>query len=216
MMVSARRRRRNVRLTPLDYGQAPETVLSASQKFRVENYLPIIDQFVAELTRRLSSYELLCERFGFLRRLESCTTEEIKDVSLNLVSVYNEDLDDSLANELIQFAGLISSFKLDEDTSISKEHFMYKLIIEKGLKCSFPNVEIVLRMYLVLMVTNCSAERSFSKLKLVKNRLRTSMTHDRLNNLSIMSLESDVLRGIQFDQLIEEFACCKTRKVTIC
>ena len=32
---------------------------------------------------------------------------------------------------------------------------------------TFPNVAIALRMYLVLMVTNCSAERSFSKLKQV-------------------------------------------------
>jgi len=53
----------------LDYGQAPEAVISASQKFRVGNYLPMIKQFVAELTRRLSSYEMLCERFGFMGRL---------------------------------------------------------------------------------------------------------------------------------------------------
>jgi len=38
----------------------------------------------------------------------------------------NEDLDDSLADELIQFAAFIQSFKLDED--MSKEQ--YKLIIE--------------------------------------------------------------------------------------
>jgi len=87
---------------------------------------------------------------------------------------------------------------------MSKEQFMYKLIIGKGLKCSFPNVEIVLRIYLVLMVTICSAERSFAKLKLVNNRLRTTMTHNRLNNVSIMSIESDVLRDIQFDQLLED------------
>jgi len=37
---------------------------------------------------------------------------------------------------------------------------------------TFPNVAIALRMYLVLMVTNCSAERSFSKLKLIESRLR--------------------------------------------
>jgi len=40
------------------------------------------------------------------------------------------------------------------------------LIIDKGVQDTFPNVAIALRMYLVLMVTNCSAERSFSKLKL--------------------------------------------------
>ena len=59
--VVTRHRTRNVQLTPLDYGQTqtPETNLSDSEKFRVDNYLPIIDQFVAELTGRLSSYEYM-------------------------------------------------------------------------------------------------------------------------------------------------------------
>jgi hypothetical protein len=38
--VQTRTRRRNVMLNPLDYGQAPEAVLSDSQKFRVQNFLP--------------------------------------------------------------------------------------------------------------------------------------------------------------------------------
>ena len=64
---------------------------------------------------------------------------------------------------------------------------MYKLIVDKGVQDTFPNVAIVLRMYLVLMVTNCSAEHSFSKLKLIENYLQTSMTQERLVNLAIMS-----------------------------
>jgi len=59
-------------------------------------------------------------------------------------------------------------------------------------------------MYLVLMVTNCSAERSFSKLKQIENRLQASMAQGRLVNLAIMSTESDILR---------DFAVAKSRKV---
>ena len=88
---------------------------------------------------------------------------------------------------IIKFAAFTPMFKQDAGDDIGKEQFMYKLIVDKDLKSSFPNVEILLRMYLVLMVTNCTAELFFSKLKVVKNRLRTTMTHNRLNNLSIMS-----------------------------
>jgi len=49
---------------------------------------------------------------------------------------------------------------------ISTELVSYKLIIDKGVQDTFPNVAIALIMYLVLIITNCSAERSFSKLKL--------------------------------------------------
>ena len=58
------------------------------------------------------------------------------------------------------------------------------------------------------MVTNCSAhgERSFSKLKYIKNRLRTTMTNERLTHLSLMSIEYDILRETDFDDLITDFA----------
>ena len=92
---------------------------------------------------------------------------------------------------------------------------MYQLILDKGVESSFPNVEIMLRMYFVLMVTNCSAERSFSKMKIIKNRLRTSMTHERLSHLAVLSIESDILRQLDFNQFIDDFANRKVRKVSI-
>jgi len=79
---------------------------------------------------------------------------------------------------------------------------------------TFPNVVIALRMYLVLMVTNCRAERSFSKLKLMENRLRTSMTQGSLVNLAIMSIESDILREIDFTAIISDIAVAKSRKMS--
>ena len=92
---------------------------------------------------------------------------------------------------------------------------MYKLLIQKKILGLFPNVEIALRMYLVLMVSNCSAERSFSKMKLIKNRLRTSMGNERLSHLALLSIEADILREINFDDLVTEFARKKTRKVPL-
>jgi len=64
------------------------------------------------------------------------------------------------------------------------------------------------------MVTNCSAERSFSKLKLTESRLRTSMTQERLVNLAIMSIESDILCEIDFAAIINDVAAAKSKKVS--
>ena len=60
----------------------------------------------------------------------------------------------------------------------------------------------------MLMITNCSGERSFSKLKFIKNRLRTTMSHGRLSHLALMSIECDSL-----NKLIQNFARSKSRKV---
>ena len=87
--------------------------------------------------------------------------------------------------------------------------------MEKKVADTFPNVAIMLRMYLVLMVTNCSGERSFSKLKFIKNRLHTTMCHGRLSHLALMSIECDILREVDFNKLIQDFARAKSRKVPV-
>ena len=66
-----------------------------------------------------------------------------------------------------------------------------------------------------MFVNNVLDERSFSKLKLIKNYLRNSMTDDRLNNLSILSIESDILCELKFDEIIDKFVHLKYREVSI-
>ena len=63
-----------------------------------------------------------------------------------------------------------------------------------------------------MMVSNCSGERTFSKLKRIKNEVRSTMGETRLNFLSIMSIESDILKYLDFASIIETFACKKPRK----
>ena len=75
-------------------------------------------------------------------------------------------------------------------------------------------MDVLLRIYLVLMISNCSGERSFSKLKLIKNRLRTSIGQEKLNQLTctIMNIEYDVMREIDFEHIVADFS---KRKVLI-
>ena len=113
-------------------------------------------------------------------------------------------------NELVQFVAFSNEFLKDADDNIGKEHFLYKLIIDKRVKCSFPNVEIAL----ILMVTNCSGERSFSKLKYIKNMLR--MTKERVTNLSLMSIEYDILRETDLTISSLTLLNAKVEKCLVC
>ena len=76
------------------------------------------------------------------------------------------------------------------------------------------NAVIALGMYLVLMANNCRAERSFSKVNQIENIVRTSMTHERQDNRAIISIESDILHGIDIAVVINDFAMAKSRKVS--
>jgi hypothetical protein len=62
------------------------------------------------------------------------------------------------------------------------------------------------------MVTNASGERSFSKLKFIKNELRNRTTQPRLNSLSFMCIENDILENIDFNDIIHDFASRNVEK----
>jgi len=65
------------------------------------------------------------------------------------------------------------------------------------------------------MCSNCSGEMSFSKLKRIKNEFRSSPSQQCLNHLSLMSIESQLLRKQNFDKLIHKFACKRARQVLL-
>lgn len=58
----------------------------------------------------------------------------------------------------------------------------------------------------------------FSKLKIIEDRLRSSMHQDRLNkqnNLTKISCEYGLLSAMSYSDVIEDFASRKARKVNI-
>ena len=63
---------------------------------------------------------------------------------------------------------------------------------EKKRKHEDPNVSIAYRI--LLNVTVASVERNFSKLKLLRNCLRTTMLQKRLNGLAMCSIEKDMAK----------------------
>lgn len=75
--TSRRQRQRNVRLVLLDYGQMSKVSLSPYQIVHVVNYLPVITQFLTLLDLRISAYDLVPSRFGFLTGFEYIDSEQL-------------------------------------------------------------------------------------------------------------------------------------------
>lgn len=81
---------------------------------------------------------------------------------------------------------------------------IYKICRSFGLKKIFPHMYTALSIAVTLTVSNTSLERAFSKLKLIKNRLSSTMNEERLEALMIMSCELDV--PIDVGTIISMFA----------
>ena len=63
-----------------------------------------------------------------------------------------------------------------------------------------------------MSVTVASAERSFSKLKLLKFYLKSSTSQERLNDLAILCIEKNMLENIDVDTIINDFASRNARR----
>ncbi|XP_068203911.1 zinc finger MYM-type protein 1-like [Palaemon carinicauda] len=195
-----------------------DVTLTERDMFRVTAFMPIIDKLYAALTQRLAAYSDLREKFGFLSEISNKTNTELKAAAEKLVSSYPNDLEAGLESDLLQFAHLMKSIPRGSSESApslggvkaaqrqSPELEMYKVIPRHDMVETFANVEIVLRLYLCIFVTNCTGERSFSKLKLLKNYLRNTMGQNRLSSLTLLSIEHEKLRVLDFTDVIKQFA----------
>lgn len=217
--------RRCIRKKLPNDGNAPETYLNPRDKFRITTFYTIVDTLQTEMKKRGDIYKEIAERFSILCIVSNNETSSSEFSSAieteryfqhcqKLIDAYPEDLNNNFSVELQQFHSYVRH-KLSA-TQYSKSTFnhaeLYKIIVEDNIECAFPNVDSAFRIFLTLMITNCSAERSFSKLKYIKNPMRASMCQGRLDALAVLSIEADLLRRINFDNLVKEFAIKKSRK----
>jgi hypothetical protein len=76
----------------------------------------------------------------------------------------------------------------------------------------YPNASIAYRILLIIPITVASIKISYSKLKLLKSYLRSTLSQERLNELAILSIEQDLLENIEYKSLISNFVAQTVRR----
>lgn len=188
-----------------DESAEPGVEFSGKEKFRIETFNVLIDKLVSCLNHRLTAYTHLTNLFHVLFMPDNMSNSELTLRAESLAAAYPTDLTMSLADELVQYKSFISEEQKCPNT-------MLKTMVNLDLQSTFPNVYIALRLFLTLPITNCEGERSFSRLARIKNELRMKMCQNRLNSLSLLAIESEFVRQLNFDELVDDFARRKSRK----
>jgi hypothetical protein len=117
--------------------------------------------------------------------------------------------DDSSDVDLIDF---ISELQVLQVTLLDNLMSALEILQFITVADCYPNVSIAYRILLTIPVTVASAERSFSKLKLLKNYLRSTMSQERLNGLATCSIEKDILTNIDLNIVLNDFASRNARE----
>ena len=194
------------------YESFDEPFSDALKKLEVTFFNVVVDAATSALQERFSTLENVGEKFGVLSTFQSLSDEELTEQceALSMILHYKEhsDLDGrQLALELKNLPDLPS-----------KTMTLLELLIfihEKELSEIYPNLWTALRICPTLPVTVAEAERSFSKLKLIKTYLRSTMSQERLTGLAVISINHALAGQISYDDVIDDFASRKARKVRL-
>ena len=86
---------------------------------------------------------------------------------------------------------------------------------QTGLYRVFGELYRLYRLLVTLPVTTASCERSFSKLTIVKSKIRSTTAQDRPENLMILSVENDITNSLNFEDVIDRFASMGPRRMQL-
>nr|XP_047124703.1 uncharacterized protein LOC124807144 [Hydra vulgaris] len=178
----------------------------ASKIFECNDFNVALDN----LRSRFKVIEEECSKFSFLWSLQkSQTDQELGLKAENLAKLYLEDLcKNEFSDEVRHFSSVRRNILASE-----KPVELLNEVYAKGLHSIFPQVCVSLRIFLTLPVSTSERERSFSKLAIIKDYLRSTMGQERLCYLMILSIESALAINVNYEEVISNFAAKKARKM---
>lgn len=164
----------------------------------------------------IDSFSVFCSTYTIISQ------EDLKTEYLQFVKIFkmlNNNIE--LPHELHQTHNFDEDDKLTSSSSDEEEELLptkskremqnagsinhvFKVFCTANMSTVFPNLYIALKITVTLPVSSASTERSFSRLKLLKTRLRTSTSQNRLENLLIISCENDI--EVDKDEVVKKFA----------
>lgn len=183
-----------------------ERLSNPTMYFKTTVFYGTLDIIINKINFRFEGMNNLTSLFVVLTPefLSSETDKQLYSKANQLCAEYDEDLSQEFASEIQSFR---LALREDINSRKSVREVADLLFIDNfSLACSIPNVCTAYLLFLTLPVTVATAERTFSKLKLIKNYLRSSISQERLSGLSILSVECDIAKSIDLSEVIQTFA----------
>nr|CAH7769133.1 unnamed protein product [Callosobruchus chinensis] len=211
--------KRRKRIKRHDLSESSDTGydISQQQSFKIQ-INEAIDTIISELKWRFEKLRDIQNSFGFLtlKHITAYSVEELKKHAADLSIKYSADINATeFWSEIETLKSQVEATTLFDKCECQSSMGLLKAIVELDLKEMFPNVVVAIKIFLTMPVTVASCERSFSKLKLIKTYLRSTMGQEKLSGLAILSIEGDIARLLSYENVIKNFAMRKARKINL-
>ncbi|XP_022175277.1 uncharacterized protein LOC111037189 [Myzus persicae] len=179
------------------------------ENFKIKIFYPVVDTALAQLKNRFKGLKVISSTFEFLNPTFLISTEEndLIKYAFDFIQLYKSEVTSDFTRQLLSIQSIIKN-----KSDIRNINDVIKFIVNNDLSTAFCDVLTACIIFLTIPVTVASAERSFSKLKLIKNYLRNSTSQERLSNISVLSIERGHTDEINIKKIITDFANAKARK----
>ena len=184
------------------------------ERFKVTVFYGCIDIIVSQLKHRFTAMDAIAKRFYCLcpRQLTQASDDELHASAEALALVYENDLSAAFPTQLLSFRNALRSEITSLEKGSIKELAELLFLKNASIMASVTDVATALKLFLTIPVTVASAERSFSKLKIIKTYLRSTMSQERLSGLAVLSIENQRARQMDLGAVIREFAKKNVRR----
>lgn len=173
------------------------TVDSKIEEMRYFTSYPMLDEMIQGIDERFSQETLnLIASMGKMLKLQTDDADiKILSEAFNLKNIHTEI-------KLLINIPEIESICGSSNINISK---WLDWLVDSGRSEIFSDFYKSIKLFVTIPVTSCSCERAFSKLTIVKSKLRSVMTQKRLDALMLIFIEQHISTEIDIDDVIEEF-----------
>lgn len=200
-----------IRRRPQRLDNHPETTAEFDLKtFYRKEFRSVLDHFIEKTSENL---ENMLQFFGPFEEVfcipasrKNCTIELAQKL-IDSHPLIKEDVDDAEA--------LYAELEILLDNCQDCCNFMGICQVALKLKNVLPKAYNIVVLILMSPISSASGERSFSKLKLIYNELRTNMGDERLDQLMLISSEKDLTDSINLDEIVNTWSSLKTRRVKL-
>ncbi|KAI2661980.1 Zinc finger MYM-type protein 1 [Labeo rohita] len=200
----------NVEARHFSYESHDEPFSDALRNLEIGFFSVVLDAALSAITERFTTLENVENKFEVLTNFPSLADEELAEQCNALgTTLHFEGHSDLDSRELLQEIKNFPHLPSKTMSLLELITFMH----DKDLSEIYPNFWTALRIALTLPVTVAQAERSFSKLKLIKTYLRSTMSQERLTGLAVISINHSIGEHISYDAIIDDFAFRKARNV---
>ena len=146
----------------------------------------------------------------FPSTLTSMSDDELYDAADLLFERYNTDLSSAFSGQLLSFRACFQSTLKTKSTVLEVADLL--LVHHYALSSTFSDVCTAYMLLLTIPVTVAACERSFSKLKIIKNYFRSTISQERLSDLAVLSIENKRARQLDVSNIVESLAQGKACK----